>query len=91
MKVLKTFLLHAMLPEWTHLSEKKYVTENQAPFMNKALTKAIIQRSKLRNLFHKNKLRKIEIIKLSKGIYVFHFCDKIKEFFWESQWDRLSW
>ena len=28
-----------MLAEWTHPSEKKYVTENQAPSMNKALSK----------------------------------------------------
>ena len=31
--------------------KKKYVRSNQSPFMNKTLSKAIMQRFKLRNLF----------------------------------------
>ena len=40
-----------------------------------------MQRYKLRNLSLKTELRKMEIIMLSKGIYVLHFCEKVKEFF----------
>ena len=35
--------------------KKKYVRGNQSPFMNKMLSKAIMQRSKLRNLFLKKR------------------------------------
>ena len=35
--------------------KKKYVRGNQSPFMNKTLSKAIMQRSKLRNLFLKKR------------------------------------
>ena len=35
--------------------KKKYVRGNQSPFMNKKLSKAIMQRSKLRNLFLKKR------------------------------------
>ena len=35
--------------------KKKYVRGNQSPFMNKTLSKAIKQRSKLRNIFLKNR------------------------------------
>ena len=35
--------------------KKKYVRGNQSPFMNKTLSKAIMQRSKPRNLFLKNR------------------------------------
>ena len=35
--------------------KKKYVKGNQSPFMNKTLSEAIIQRSKLRNLFLKKR------------------------------------
>ena len=68
MNVLKTLLIlnkHAPPPP-----EKKYLRGNQSPFMNKTLSKSIMQRSKLRNLFLKRELRKTEIIMLSKGIYV---------------------
>ena len=34
--------------------KKKYVRGNQSPFMNKTLSKAIMQRSKLRKIFIKN-------------------------------------
>ena len=35
--------------------KKKYVRGNQSPFMNKTLSKVIMQRSKLRNLFLKKR------------------------------------
>ena len=35
--------------------KKKYARGNQSPFMNKTLSKAIMQRSKLRNLFLKKR------------------------------------
>ena len=35
--------------------ERKYVRGNQSPFMNKTLSKAIMQRSKLRNIYLKNR------------------------------------
>ena len=38
--------------------EKKDVRGNQSPFMNKTLSKAIIKRSKLRNIFLKNRTEK---------------------------------
>ena len=36
-------------------SKKKYVRANQAPFMNKTLQKAIMERTRLRNKFLKYK------------------------------------
>ena len=52
MKVLEEncYLLNKHAPQ-----KKIYVMGNQSPFMNKTLSKAIIQRSKLRNLFLKNR------------------------------------
>ena len=79
MKVLRTLLLHAMLSRINLPPEKKYLRENQLPFMNKALSKAVAQRSKIPNLSLKTELRKIEIIMLSKGIYKLHFCKKVKD------------
>ena len=35
--------------------EKKHVRVNHPPFMNKKLSEAIIQRTKLRNIFLKNR------------------------------------
>ena len=55
MKVLKTLLLHAMLSRINTPPAKKYVTGNQLPFMNKTLSRAIMERSKLRNLFLKKR------------------------------------
>ena len=57
--------------------------------MNKTLSKAIMQRSKLRKLLLKrrtdqnrnNYVKQIMLIMLSKGIYVLHFCEKVKESF----------
>ena len=54
MKVLKTLLLHAMLNKPAS-QKKKYVRGNKSPFMNKTLSKAIMQRSKLRKLFLKER------------------------------------
>ena len=51
MKVLKTLLFMQYYPEQTRPPEKKYGRGNQSPFMNKILSKAIMQRSKLSNLF----------------------------------------
>ena len=56
MKVLKTLLLHAMLNK-PAFQKKKYVRGNKSPFMNKTLSKAIMQRSKLRKLFLKKENR----------------------------------
>ena len=69
-KILKTFLLHAML-SWVNThppppppprplplsppKKKKYVRGNQSSFMNKTLSKAIMQRSKLRNFLLKKR------------------------------------
>ena len=65
-----------------HTPRKKYVRGNQSPFMNKTFSKTIMQRSKLRKNFSlKRGLRKIEIIMLSKGIYVLNFCEKVKASF----------
>ena len=63
--------------------KKKYVRRNQSPFMNKTLSKVIMQRSKLRNLFLKKRTEEKEINMLSKGIYMLHFCKKVKENFLE--------
>ena len=41
--------------ECTSPQKKKYVRGNQSPFMNKTLSKAIMQRFKLRNIFLKNR------------------------------------
>ena len=35
--------------------KKKYLRSNQSPFMNKSLSKAIMLRSKFRNIFLKNR------------------------------------
>ena len=45
----------ASLRPCTPPQKKKYVRGNQSPFMIKTLPKAIIQRSKLRNLFFKKR------------------------------------
>ena len=63
--------------------KKKYVRGNQSTFMNKDLSKAIMKRTKLRNIFLKNRTEKIEIIILSRETYVLHFCEKVKENFME--------
>ena len=56
MKILKTLPLHAIL-FWIKKSfrQKKHVRGNQSPFMNKTLPKRIMQRSKPRNIFLKNR------------------------------------
>ena len=46
---------HAPPPRPAATVKKKYVKGNQSPFMNKMLSKAIMQRSKLRNLFLKKR------------------------------------
>ena len=51
--------------------------------MNKDLSKAIMKRTKLRNIYLKTELKKIEIIILSRETYVLHFCEKVKENFME--------
>ena len=61
---------------------RKCVRGNQSPFMNKTLAKAIMQRSKLRNIFLKKKTEENKIMS-SKRIYVLHFCKKVKESFLE--------
>ena len=48
--------------------KKKYVRGNHSPFMN--LSKAIVLRTKPRNIFLKNRLRKIKIDTLNKEICV---------------------
>ena len=40
---------------WHVSLQKKYIRENQSPFMNKTLSKEIMKRTKLRNNFLKNK------------------------------------
>ena len=40
-----------------HLSKKKILRFNDNPFMTKALRKAIMHRSKLKNIFHKTRAK----------------------------------
>ena len=62
--------------------EKKYVRGNQSPFMNKTLSKAIMQRSKLRNISLKNRTEKNRNeVTWNRGTYVLHFLEKVKENF----------
>ena len=54
MKVLKTLLLHAMF-SWIKKQPEKAGKGKSVTCMNKTLSKAIMQRSKLRNLSLKNR------------------------------------
>ena len=56
--------------------KKKYVRGNNKRFMNKALSKAIMQRTKLRNKFLKDRQQKINFPTASKEIGVFHYYQK---------------
>ena len=40
-----------------HLSKRKILRFNDNPFMTKALRKAIMHRSKLKNIFHKTRAK----------------------------------
>ena len=53
--------------------KKKYVRDNHSPFMNKSLSKAIMVRTSLRNIFLKNRSKEKEIIIIKKGTCVLHF------------------
>ena len=56
MKILKTLPLHAILFRMNKPPrKKKYVRGNPSPFMNKTFSKAIMQRSKLKSIFLKNR------------------------------------
>ena len=48
LKLAKMFLTN------THTEKKKYIRENNKPFMTKAYSKAIMQRTSFRNRFLKN-------------------------------------
>ena len=48
LKLAKMFLIN------THTEKKKYIRENNKPFMTKAYSKAIMQRTSFRNRFLKN-------------------------------------
>ena len=56
--------------------KKKYVRGNNKRFMNRALSKAIMQRTKLRNKFLKDRQQKINFPTASKEIGVFHYYQK---------------
>ena len=51
----KVFDIHAPI-------RKRYIRANQGPFMNKALQKAMMTRSRLRNKFFKNKTQSNESV-----------------------------
>ena len=50
--------------------KRKYVRSNHSPFMNKNLSKAIMLKVKLRNIFSRIGLRKIKVDTLNKEICV---------------------
>ena len=65
---------------------KRYVRGNQSPFMNKTLSKAIMQRSKLRNLFLKKRTKENRNNYVRQRNLCVTLLQKIKrEFFWESK------
>ena len=66
--------------------KKRYVRGNQSPFMNKTLSKAIMQRSKLRNLFLKKRTKENRNNYVRQRNLCVTLLQKIKrEFFWESK------
>ena len=52
---------------------------NHAPFMNKALSKAIMIRATLRNTFLKNRSEENKKATICREIIVFHPCKKVRE------------
>ena len=70
---------------------KNCVRENQSPFMNKTLAKAIMQRYKLRNIFLKNKIEenKINYVK-QKNLCVTLLQKSKREFFGSLNETHLS-
>ena len=56
--------------------KKKYVRGNHSPFRNKALSKAIMVRTKLKNTFLKNKTRKIGTLQYATKLLCFIFAKK---------------
>ena len=51
--------------------KKRYIRENQSPFMNKTLQKSVMTRSRLRNKFLKNKTLQIKSKKKKNTVSVF--------------------
>ena len=74
---------HAPPPRPAATVKKKYVKGNQSPFMNKMLSKAIMQRSKLRNLFLKKRTEENRNNYVKQRNLCVHFCEKVKESFLE--------
>ena len=71
----KVFDIHAPI-------KKRYIRENQGPFMNKALQKAVMTRSRLRNKFLKNKTQSNEsAYKKQRNCCVSLFRKRKKSFF----------
>ena len=60
-------------------SKKKYVRANQAPFMNKTLQKAIMERTRLRNKFLKYKTVSNKIAYNKQRNYCVNLCRKEKK------------
>ena len=50
-----------------------------SPFVNKALSKAIMVRTKFRNTFSKIEVRKIRKPTICNEIILFHFSEKMRE------------
>ena len=59
--------------------KKKYVRGNNAPFMNQTLTKAFMHRSKLKNKYNKNPLRKTKEYTTNIEIYCVSLLKKEKK------------
>ena len=47
----------------------KYIRANEAPFMNKEFKKAIMDRSKLKNIYNRGKVKKLTLLIKSNVIY----------------------
>ena len=58
--------------------KKKFVRGNHSPFMNKALSKAIMVRTRLSHS-SKAESRKIKKATICNETIVFHFCEKVRE------------
>ena len=60
--------------------KKRYLRGNQSPFMNETLAKALMHRSKLRNIFLKNRTEENRKNSLpNRETYVLHFCERVRE------------
>ena len=56
--------------------KKKHVWDNDSPFMNESLSKVIMVRTRLRNIFFKNRSEENKSSIINKGTCVLHFWEK---------------